>query len=369
MSNTDTPLSQDTNAVELHVLSGSDESARLPILLELSAEDLAQWCEEQGQKPFRAKQIRHWLLQKRASTFDEMLDLPAKFREQLKESFRLFPGEVVRHQVAKDRTEKLLIQLDDGQHVEAVLMREPNRNTVCISTQVGCGMGCVFCASGMHGLKRNLSTAEILQQVLLLDRIQDDVEKLTNIVVMGIGEPLANLRNLLPALEQIHSDDCLGMGVRRVTISTVGLPEKIRELADYGKPYNLAISLHAPNDRLRTRIVPTNDKTGIEAILDAAEYYFETTGRRVTYEYILLRNMNDRPNHARELSDLLTGRNAHVNLIPMNGIDLLEYVSSTSVDSQKFKQTLVNNGINATIRKRKGEDIDAACGQLRLKNQ
>lgn len=360
----------ESTAAQLPVISTDVlRTARLPTLLSLSKDELAQWCEEQGHKPYRAKQIRHWLLQKRANSFDEMLELPAELRRRLAESFRLFPSEIVKRQVASDRTEKLLLRLDDGQHIETVLMREPGRNTVCISTQVGCGMGCVFCASGMHGLKRNLSVAEILQQVLLMDRVQGDDEKLTNLVVMGIGEPLANLPNLLPALEVLHGHDCLGLGVRRVTISTVGLPGKIRELAQHGKGYTLAVSLHAPNDRLRSRIVPTNSKTGIAEILAAANDYFETTGRRVTFEYILLKDLNDRPAHAKELAALLKGKKAHVNLIPMNGVDLLDYQSSTSAGAQQFWQILVNNGIVATVRKRKGEDIDAACGQLRLKTE
>lgn len=338
-------------------------------LLDLTLEELSTWIKEQGEQAFRAKQIWGWLYQKRAKSFDEMNDLSKSLRAKLTAAFRLFPGEVVRHQIAKDRTEKILIRLNDGEHVECVLMRETSRNTVCISTQVGCAMGCVFCASGMQGLKRNLSTAEILQQLLLADRLQDADEKITNIVVMGIGEPLANLPGLLPALKAVQSEESLGLGARRITISTVGLPKKIRELAQLGIQYNLAISLHAPNDSLRTKIVPTNKNIGIEEILSAADEFFEKTGRRVTFEYVMLSGVNDSAENARELAQLLSGRMAHVNLIPMNSVEPLEFAEPSQARKDAFVSILERAGVPATIRKRKGEDIDAACGQLRLKEK
>jgi 23S rRNA (adenine2503-C2)-methyltransferase len=206
-------------------------------------------------------------------------------RTAMASEFSLFPAHRVKHQISSDGTEKLLLELHDGQFIECVLMRETDRRTVCISTQVGCAMGCVFCASGMLGLKRNLTTGEILEQVLSLDRLLDKGEQITNLVVMGIGEPLANLKSLIPALDTLNEKGGLGLGARRITISTVGLPEKIRELADLGKQYNLAVSLHAPNDELRDRLVPVNSKIGIDAILEAADDYFTITGRRITYEY------------------------------------------------------------------------------------
>lgn len=297
-----------------------------------------------------------------------MHTLPRDLRKLLAEQFVLFEAEVVDHQVARDRTEKLLLELDDQSHVECVLMREPRRRTVCISTQVGCAMGCVFCASGLLGLERNLTTAEILQQVLRLDRLLAADERITNVVVMGIGEPLANLRALVPALDVLHQSDGLGLGARRMTISTVGLPEKIRELGRLGRPYNLAVSLHAPNDALRTRLVPVNRSTGIKAILHAADGYFEQTGRRVTYEYVLLREINDGLQHARQLAALLRSRHAHVNLIPMNDVDELPYRHPAPPRTQRFVDVLQAAGVPSTVRKRKGADIDAACGQLRLKH-
>jgi 23S rRNA (adenine2503-C2)-methyltransferase len=245
-------------------------------------------------------------------------------------------------------------------------MREPERRTVCVSTQVGCGMGCVFCASGLHGLKRNLTTGEILEQVLRLDRLLALEERITNVVVMGIGEPLANLKALLPALESLSDKGGMGLGARRITISTVGLPDKIRELARTGKAYNLAVSLHAPNDELRNQLVPVNAKIGIAAILDAADDFFRLTGRRVTYEYVLLSGVNDAPEQARELAQRLQSRIAHVNLIPMNGVSELPFVEPTAPRTQEFVRILEQFGVPATVRKRKGADIDAACGQLRL---
>jgi 23S rRNA (adenine2503-C2)-methyltransferase len=300
------------------------------------------------------------------SDFEQMHDLPRPLREALQAEYRLFGSEIVRHQVSTDGTEKLLFSLADGENVECVLMREEDRRTVCVSTQVGCGMGCVFCASGLMGVKRNLSTGEILDQILRIDRLLADDERITNVVVMGMGEPLANLKALLPALDTLNEKGGLGLGARRITVSTVGLPDRMRELAGHGVPYNLAVSLHAPNDDLRTRIVPVNRNTGIADILAAADEYFERTGRRVTYEYVLLGGINDAPEHARELASLLRRRNAHVNLIPMNPVAPLDLHAPEQPRSATFAELLERGGVNVTVRKRKGADIDAACGQLRL---
>lgn len=338
-------------------------------ICDLSRDDLVQWCIEQGQPAFRADQIRRWMHCHRVSSFADMHDLPAKLRDALQQEFLLLATEVVTHQTAKDRTEKMLLKLQDGRHVECVLMRELDRRTICISTQVGCGMGCVFCASGLLGLERNLSTGEILEQFLHIDRILSPDERITNVVVMGIGEPLANLKSLLPALETLNEKGGWGIGARRITVSTVGLPEKIRELAAVGKPYNLAVSLHAPNDELRNKLVPVNEQIGIQAILKAADHYFDRTGRRVTYEYVLLGGINDTPQLARQLAALLRGRNAHVNVIPMNSVSELTFKNPGKPRTQRFVDALHSEGIKATVRKRKGADIDAACGQLRLQSE
>lgn len=344
-------------------------SPTLPRFGDLSRDDLIAWCAAQGAPKFRADQIRGWIFGKRVNDFEVMTDLPAKLRAQLHASFTIFSSKVVTHQVSKDGTEKLLLEMQDGHYVECVLMREEDRRTICISTQVGCAMGCIFCASGMLGVKRNLTSGEILEQVLRLDRLLPLAERITNIVVMGIGEPLANLKNLTATLDHLNQNGGMGIGARRITISTVGLPDKIRELASSGKQYNLAVSLHAPNDELRNRLVPVNDKIGIQAILDATDDFLEQTGRRVTYEYVLLGNFNDAPEHARELAALLRSRPAHINVIPMNHVETLPFVEPNEHRKREFIAILEAAGIPATIRKRKGADIDAACGQLRLKKE
>ena len=339
-------------------------------LLDLTTAELAEWCEEHGEGKYRATQIRKWIFGKRVQSFDECHDVPAKLRDALKAEFDLFRADLIAHKVAKDNTEKLLLSLPDKQLVECVLMRETKRRTICISTQVGCAMGCVFCASGLEGLKRNLTKGEILEQVLRLDRlISDPQERITNVVVLGLGEPLANLGNLVPVLETLNEKGGMGLGARRVTVSTVGLPEKIRDFAKLDKAFNLAVSLHAPNDELRNKLVPVNDNIGIESILAAADEYFKVSGRRVTYEYVLLSGVNDAPEHAQELGRLLKDRISHVNLIPMNEVEGLDFVEPTSPRTNEFVQILEQYGVPATVRKRKGADIDAACGQLRLKHE
>ncbi|MGQ0637215.1 MAG: 23S rRNA (adenine(2503)-C(2))-methyltransferase RlmN [Planctomycetaceae bacterium] len=340
----------------------------LPLLCDLSRDELALWCEAQGGERYRGDQIRKWIFGQRVDLFDAMTDLPASLRMRLGDSFEIFSSRTIAHQKSQDGTEKLLLELRDGERVECVLMREDDRRTICISTQVGCGMGCVFCASGLAGLTRSLSAGEILEQVLRLDRLLHPLERITNIVVMGMGEPLANLANLLKALASLEDKGGLGLSPRRITISTVGLPEKIRELARVDKPYNLAVSLHAPNDALRNELVPVNAHIGIDAILAAADEYFDLTGRRVTYEYVVLAGRNDAPELAEELAGRLRGRNAHVNLIPMNAVADLPFHDPAPTLLQRFVETLEHGGITVTVRKRKGADIDAACGQLRLRH-
>jgi 23S rRNA (adenine2503-C2)-methyltransferase len=334
-------------------------------VLDFSPDELVAWLQAHGQPRMRARQIRRWLLAGRAESFDQMTDLPQNLRQALAAEFVPFGTRIARHLEAKDGTHKLLLRLHDGQLIECVLLQEAGRHTTCISTQVGCGMGCVFCASGLNGVARNLTTGEILEQLLRLRNLLPAGERLTHIVVMGMGEPLANLDGLLPTLDVATAKDGLGISARHITISTVGLPAKIRRLADLGKPYHLAVSLHAPNDSLRTRIVPTNDKTGLPAILEAAHYFFAQTGRQVTYEYVLLRDLNDSAEHARELARLLHGRRAHVNLIPFNDVEGLPYRRPTEDALAAFVEELRRADISVKVRKRKGSEIDAACGQLR----
>lgn len=337
--------------------------------LDLSHDELLAWLQAHGQPPLRARQVRRWILASRAEAFEQMTDLPQALRPALAAAFVPLATRVARHLEASDGTHKLLLSLQDGQLVECVLIQEAGRHTACISTQVGCGMGCVFCASGLGGLARNLTAGEILEQLVRLGNLLPASERLTHIVIMGMGEPLANLDNLLQALQVAGARDGLGIGSRHITISTVGLPAKIRRLADLGKQYQLAVSLHAANDRLRRRIVPTNDKTGLAAILAAADYFFEKTGRQVTFEYVLLRGINDAVEQARELAGLLSGRHAHVNLIPFNDVAGLPYRRPTDEALSTFLATLRRAGIGVKVRKRKGSAIDAACGQLRRATQ
>ena len=325
---------------------------------------LLAWLAAAGEQKFRLRQIRSWLIKRRVASFGEMTDLPTALRQRLEQDFRFSSFDVVRHQIGSDQTEKLLLRLGDGELVECVLMRDPGRRTVCISTQVGCAMGCVFCASGLLGVKRNLTAAEICEQVLVLDRLMQPNEQITNVVVMGIGEPLANYANLMKALEFLT--DSFGLGARRITVSTVGIPEGIRRFARCGKQFNLAVSLHAANDKLRTEIVPVNRGTGLNEILAAADDFFTQTGRRVSFEYVLLAGINDQPEHASELARLLQQRNAHVNLIPMNCVTELAIQGSDAPMTRRFSGILKARGIQVTIRKRKGAEIDAACGQLRF---
>lgn len=334
-------------------------------LLDVPSEEMLAWLQARGQAPLRLRQMRRWLLAGRVVAFEQMSDLPKPLREELAVSFRPLGSDIARHLVSCDGTHKLLLRLHDGQVIECVLLQEADRRTVCISTQVGCGMGCVFCASGLGGVVRNLTAGEILEQLIHARNLLPAEERLTHIVVMGMGEPLANLDALLEALAVATSPQGLGIGARHITISTVGLPAKIRRLADLGKQYHLAVSLHAPNDELRTRIVPTNDKTGLTEILAAADYFHATTGRQVTYEYVLLRDLNDQPGHAAELAKLLRGRQAHVNLIPFNDVEGLPYHRLTQQALTDFLAILRGAGISVKVRKRKGADIDAACGQLR----
>jgi 23S rRNA (adenine2503-C2)-methyltransferase len=315
----------------------------------------------------RVRQIRRWIVAGRAESFDAMTDLPLQLRAELADAWLPFGTAIDCQQTSADGTRKLLLQLHDGQRVECVMIPEEHRRTACISTQVGCGMGCVFCASGLNGVARNLSTGEMLEQLVRLRNLLPADERLTSVVVMGMGEPLANLENLLQALSIAGRKDGLDIGARHVTISTVGLPVKMRRLADLGKQYHLAVSLHAPNDELRKRIVPTNVHTGIDDILAAADYFFEKTGRQVTYEYVLLGGLNDGPAEAQQLAGLLRGRHAHVNLIPFNDVEGLPYRRPTAEAQQVFVAALKRVGISVKVRKRKGADIDAACGQLRRK--
>src|SRR5438874_6496370 len=321
---------------------------------------LKTWLVERGQPAFRAAQVRKWAFEGRAESFEAMSDLPKALRTDLAVEFQLWTSQTVRHSQSSDSTEKLLLKLADGGQIECVLLRDDDRRTICISTQVGCAMGCVFCASGLDGVDRNLTSGEIIEQMLLLQRLLPVDERLSNIVVMGMGEPLANLDNLLPALDEASADNGLGIGHRRITISTVGLPKQLQRLCELNTRYHLAVSLHAPNDALRNEIVPDDKNIGLADIIAAADRYLEVSNRRLTYEYVLLAGINDRPEHAHELAALLRGRTALLNVIPYNPVAGLPYATPSGNAINRFRDILLAAGINVKFRQRKGEEIKAA---------
>lgn len=334
-------------------------------LLDLSADQLTQWLVEHGHPKFRCKQILHWVYQRRVDDFEQMTDLPKGLRTDLAQSFCIWTAAESAVQTSSDGTDKLLIRLADGGEVECVLLRDGPRRSICVSSQVGCAMGCVFCASGLDGVDRNLTSGEILEQMLRLQSRLEDEERLSHIVMMGMGEPLANLDRVLAALAIARSKDGLGISPRRITISTVGLPPAIDRLAKSGVPYNLAVSLHAPNDELRNKLVPVNDRIGVQAILESADRYFETNGRRLTFEYVLLGGINDSNVEAQQLVSLLKSRNVLLNVIPYNPVEGLPYHEPSRQAIAQFRRSLEDGGVNVMFRQRKGGEIDAACGQLR----
>jgi 23S rRNA (adenine2503-C2)-methyltransferase len=334
-------------------------------LLESTCEELGGWMAERSHRAFHARQVWAWVFQRHAESFAVMTDLPSSLREALDDSWAIFGTQIAHRQYSADGTDKLLLACTDDRRIECVLMAEDDRRTACISTQVGCGMGCVFCASGLNGVERNLTRGEILEQVLRLRNLLPAGERLTNLVVMGMGESLANFDNLIAALDVICSPEGLGLGQRRVTISTVGLPEKIHKLAALDRQYHLAVSLHAATEELRNELVPINDKVGLAAVLEAADAYFQKSGRQVTFEYVLLGGINDRHQDAVALAELLGNRKAHANLIPYNPVAGLPYRRPEPSAVRQFVATLQSQGVSVSVRKTKGRAIDAACGQLR----
>ena len=329
------------------------------------ASGLAAWLVQRGQPAWRSGAIRRWLHGRRAESFADMTDLPRGLRGDLEADFRIWTTTVAVHQRADDGTEKLLLELADGQRIECVLLRDGDRRTVCISSQVGCAMGCVFCASGIDGVVRNLTTGEIIEQLLRLAALLPPDERLSHIVVMGMGEPLANLDRLLPALAEAQDPEGLGISQRRITISTVGLPPGIDRLAAANPGYHLAVSLHAADDELRTRLVPVNKAIGLADVMAAADRYWEISGRRLTFEYVLLGGINDSENHADALVRLIGGRAALVNVIPYNAVAGMPWKEPTQPARERFLDVLRAAGVNVQVRRRKGARIDAACGQLR----
>ena len=317
---------------------------------------------------FRAKQIAAWIYQRNVNTFEQMTDLPKNLRSQLDELFEIKTAKLIDRLDSNDGlTTKFLLELEDGAAVETVLMRHDYGNSVCISTQVGCQMGCKFCASTVKGLERNLTVGEILSEVLFVNSILEG-QRIDNIVIMGIGEPLMNFDNLIKFLNLIHEPYTLGLSYRKITVSTCGIVPNIYKLAELDIPLTLSISLHAPNNQLRSQLMPINDTFNIDQVVKAGRDYADKTGRRVTYEYILINEVNDTTEHALQLSRLLSGQLANVNLIPINPVVERNFYRPSKERIKRFSDYLNNHGITATVRKEMGTSINAACGQLRSRH-
>lgn len=333
-------------------------------LKSLNSKELIEYIESLGEKKFRANQLYQWMHEKLVTNFDECLNLPAKLRDNLKENAYLMALEPIRVQTSQiDGTQKYLFKLYDGNVIESVLMKYHHGNSVCISSQVGCKMGCRFCASTLDGCVRNLSPSEMLDQVYRIQSISG--ERVSNIVIMGSGEPMDNYDNVVKFLELINSEKGLNISLRNLTVSTCGLVPKIRELADLELQITLAISLHAPNDELRKTMMPIANKYSIKEIMEACRYYLDKTGRRISFEYSLVKGVNDTRECASQLIELVSGLNCHINLIPVNPIKERDYEQSNKDAIMAFKNKLEKCGINVTIRREMGRDIDGACGQLR----
>ncbi len=330
----------------------------------MTLEELEAWFKQEGQPPYRAKQVFQWL-HRGVTSFSEMSNIPKELRVRLSEVFRITVPIVERKQTsAQDGTVKYLWRLWDKNCIETVLMRYQHGNTVCVSSQVGCNMGCVFCASTLGGKVRNLEPSEILDQVIFTQK--DSGEKITNIVIMGIGEPLDNFENVLRFLELVNHSDGLNIGMRHISLSTCGLTEKIDKLASYGLQLTLSISLHAPEDALRSKLMPINRAEGLNSLMDSCRRYFEMTGRRISYEYVMIDGINDGDAQADALAELLRGQPGHINLIPLNSVKESPLKPSRRV--RQFQERLASRGITVTVRRKLGGDIDASCGQLRRRH-
>ncbi|WP_317366468.1 23S rRNA (adenine(2503)-C(2))-methyltransferase RlmN [uncultured Tyzzerella sp.] len=330
----------------------------------LTLDDLEKEILYMGEPKFRAKQIFSWLHQKNVCSFDEMSNISKDFREKLSNKFKITEIEILDKLVSSvDKTTKYLFKLENNYIIESVLMKYSYGNAVCISSQVGCRMGCKFCASTLDGLERSLTVAEMVSQIYEIQK--ESKQKIRSIVLMGSGEPFDNFENFLKFIEIINHKDGLNIGQRHITVSTCGIVPKIYELADKKMQINLALSLHAPTDEDRKKIMPIANKYTVKEIVEACKYFANTTKRRVTYEYALIAGVNDREEDAKEIIRLLKGSLAHINLIPVNDVKERNYIKSSKEQIRKFADTLINAGIETTIRRELGSDINAACGQLR----
>ena len=339
----------------------------------LFRDELAAKLAALGEPAYRADQILQWIYQKQAESFDQMSNLPAGLRQKLNDGFQLNAVHALRTRSATDTTEKFLFQLHDHALIETVLIpatpgltTQSDRHTVCVSTQVGCAYGCKFCASGLEGVKRNLTAAEIVDQVVHVHALTH--QRITNVVVMGMGEPLANYHNLMRALRILNAPWALGIGARKITVSTVGLVPRIRQLADEPMQLRLAVSLHGATDEVRERIMPVNKKHPLKELIAACDYYINTKKRMMTFEYILIDGVNDSLEQAHKLGAIAQRLHAKVNLIPYNPVEGLPWKRPDRDRCKMFQHTLKSHGVTATLRIEKGTDINAACGQLRLQH-
>ncbi|MEH6987837.1 23S rRNA (adenine(2503)-C(2))-methyltransferase RlmN [Cytobacillus firmus] len=345
-------------------------SEQKPSIYTLQLHELKEWLKENNEKAFRAEQIFDWLYTKRVTTFEDMTNLSKGLRDTLSANFSLTTLKTIIQQESADGTIKFLFELHDGYSIETVLMRHDYGNSVCVTTQVGCRIGCTFCASTLGGLKRNLEAGEIVAQVVKVQQALDETdERVSSVVIMGIGEPFDNYDSMLSFLKIINHDKGLNIGARHITVSTSGIIPKIYKFADENMQINFAISLHAPNTEIRSRLMPINRAYKLPDLMDSIRYYINKTGRRVSFEYGLFGGVNDQVEHAEELAKLIKNVKCHVNLIPVNYVPERDYVRTPKDQIFAFEKTLKNHGINVTIRREHGHDIDAACGQLRAKER
>lgn len=347
-----------------------EEATRKPSIYSLQLHELEEWLVSIGEKKFRTTQIFEWLYQKRVTSFEEMSNLSKGLREKLEETYALTTLKTIVQQTSSDGTMKFLFELHDGYSIETVLMKHEYGNSVCVTTQVGCRIGCTFCASTLGGLKRNLEAGEIVAQVVKVQQAMDEMgERVSHVVIMGIGEPFDNFDEMLDFLKIINHDDALNIGARHITVSTSGIIPKIYKFADENLQINFAVSLHAPNTEIRSRLMPINRAYKLPELMESIRYYIKKTGRRVSFEYGLFGGVNDQVEHAEELAQLLKGMKCHVNLIPVNYVPERDYVRTPKEQINLFEKTLKNLGVNVTVRREQGHDIDAACGQLRAKER
>ena len=330
---------------------------------DLTLDALTAYIVGLGQPKFRAKQIFKWLHQKLVTEFSQMTDQPKALLAQLEEQCTIAAPVIRRRQQSKDGTVKYLLQLADGNCIETVLMRYHYGNTVCVSTQVGCAMGCRFCASTQAGRVRDLTSGEIAAEIYTAQK--DTGERVSHIVLMGIGEPLHNFDNVMDFLDIISCPEGVNIGMRNISLSTCGLVPKIDQLAEKKLQLTLSVSLHAPNNEIRSGMMPVNDAYPVEQLMETVRRYQDTTGRRVSFEYSMVRGVNDSDACAKQLANLIRGMGAHVNLIPINPVDGSPYSATDAANVHRFQQKLESLGVNATVRRRLGSEISAACGQLR----